>query len=94
VREDSTQAAIIELRAPRDPAGPALAPDLLHGADAIAHFLFGSRAARRKVYRLQAKGRLPIIRIGGRLCARRSALREWFREQERRAAAGGSGAQV
>jgi len=82
------KAEIIELRGRRDPAGPALAPDLLHGADAIATFLFGSPAARRRVYRLQAKGRLPIIRVGGRLCARRSALREWFAAEERRAAAG------
>jgi len=88
---DPKTAEVIALRGPRDPAGPALAPDLLHGADAIAHFLFGSPTARRRVYRLQAKGRLPIIRVGGRLCARRSALREWFHEQERRAAAGRTG---
>jgi len=88
MREDSTPAEVIELRGPRDPAGPALAPDLLHGADQIASFLFGTPAARRRVYRLRAKGRLPVIRVGGRLCARRSALRQWFSDRERRAAAG------
>jgi len=88
MRKHADTAEIVELRGPRDPAGPALAPDLLRGADEIAAFLFGSRAARRRVYRLQAKARLPIIRVGGRLCARRSALREWFAAEERRAAAG------
>jgi len=91
MRKHADTAEIVELHGPRDPAGPALAPDLLHGADQIASFLFGTPAARRRVYRLQSKGRLPVIRIGGRLCARRSALRDWFHEQERRAAAGGTG---
>jgi hypothetical protein len=65
-----------------------LSSDLLEGAGAIAEFLFGSSKKRRRVYWLleEAKGpRPPIIRMGGTITARKSAIREWFAEQEARA---------
>ncbi len=86
---DNRQPAdVIPLHVARPPSRPCLATDLLEGASAIAEFVFGDRAAARRVYRLRDKGRLPVIRVGGRLVARRSALRQWFIERERDAARG------
>jgi hypothetical protein len=62
-----------------------LADDMLHGADAIARFIFGARASRRKVYHLAECTRIPIFRIGSVLCARRSVLMNWITAQESRA---------
>lgn len=61
-----------------------LAPDLLCGADQIAEFLFGNARQRRKVYHLAETSRLPVFRLGSKLCARRSVLMGWIAEQERR----------
>jgi hypothetical protein len=69
-------------------AGAEIAPDLLRGAAEIAAFLYGTPAAARRVYALRARDRLPLVRIGGRLCARRSILRAWLAERERDAAQG------
>jgi hypothetical protein len=62
-----------------------LADDLLRGADAIAEFIFGERASRRKVYYLAECTKLPVFRLGSVLCARRSVLLAWIAGQEGRA---------
>ena len=61
-----------------------LADDLLHGADAIAEFIFGARGSRRKVYFLAECARLTVFRLGTMLCARRSVLMRWIAGQENR----------
>jgi hypothetical protein len=61
-----------------------IAEDLLIGAKAIAAFLFGDGSERRKVFHLAETSRIPIFRLGGRLCARRSVLMAWIAEQEKR----------
>lgn len=63
---------------------PTLAADLLHGAEAIAIFVFGDIRHRRKVYYYasDAKMRLPTFRIGNVICARKSKLLEWIEMQE------------
>jgi hypothetical protein len=67
-----------------------LADDLLHGADDIAAFIFGTRENRhknrRKVYYLAECSRLPVFRLGSMLCARRSVLLNWIAAQEGRVA--------
>jgi hypothetical protein len=60
------------------------ADDLLCGADQIAAFLFGDARQRRKVYYLAETSRLPVFRLGSKLCARRSVLIAWIASQERR----------
>ncbi|MGE3875949.1 MAG: hypothetical protein AB7F74_23590 [Parvibaculaceae bacterium] len=64
-----------------------LADDLIEGATAIAEFIWGRGAQAKRVYRIVETGRLPVSRIGGRLHARRSVLREWIAGQERRSIA-------
>ena len=64
-----------------------LAEDILRGADAIAEFIFGERASRRKVYYFAECTRIPIFRLGSVLCARRSVLLKWIQSQEERARA-------
>lgn len=61
-----------------------LADDLLHGAEAIAVFVFGDVKHRRKVYYYasDAKVRMPVFRIGNVICARKSKLLEWIEVQE------------
>jgi hypothetical protein len=66
--------------------GENLASDLLCGAEDIADFLFGDRKHRRKVYHLAETSRLPVFRLGSKLCARRSVLTAWIAEQESRSA--------
>jgi hypothetical protein len=61
------------------------ADDLLCGADEIARFLFGPNGSRRKVYYLAACTRIPVFRLGAKLCARRSVLLGWVAGQESRA---------
>jgi hypothetical protein len=61
------------------------ANDLLCGADEIAKFLFGPSGSRRKVYYLAACTRIPVFRLGTKLCARRSVLLSWIAGQENRA---------
>ena len=63
-------------------ATESLGDDLLQGADQIAHFLFGDRARRRRVYHLAENSRLPVFRIGALLCGRKSSLLAWIAEQE------------
>jgi len=61
-----------------------LGDDLLHGAEAIAVFVFGTEKHRRKVYHYagDAKFRLPVFRIGNVICARKSKLIAWIEAQE------------
>jgi len=65
--------------------GDDFANDLLCGADEIAKFLFGPNGSRRKVYYLAACTRIPVFRLGTKLCARRSVLLGWIASQESRA---------
>jgi hypothetical protein len=60
--------------------------DLLHGAAAIAEFLFGDRKYRRKVFYLAERSKLPIFRLRSQLCARKSSLLKFVEEQETRRA--------
>lgn len=63
-----------------------LANDLLRGAGEIAAFLFGddTPANRRSVYHLSKTGRLPMTKLGSKLCACRSALDAALRPDEPR----------
>lgn len=53
--------------------------DLLYGMPRIAAFLRMKPAQARH---LSDKGSLPTFRIGRRVCARRSTLRQWLADQE------------
>ena len=59
-----------------------LASDILHGASAIAHFLYGHEEHRRKVYRLAATGKLPHFRLGASICSRKSVISHWIETGE------------
>jgi hypothetical protein len=61
-----------------------IAGDLLHGADAIATFLYGDPACRRKIYHLVATSNLPVFKLGAMICARRSKLLDYIERQEQR----------
>jgi hypothetical protein len=65
---------------------PALASDLLKGAEQIATFMFGDPAERRQVYHLASEvapqDRLPVFRLGAVICARKSTLLAWVAERE------------
>jgi hypothetical protein len=63
---------------------PEFSQDLLRGAEEIAQFLFGDRELRRKVYHLVATSNLPVFKLGSMICARKSVLLNWIREQEAR----------
>ena len=56
--------------------------DLLFGAFAISHFVFGDKGQRRRVYHLAEKHGLPVFYIGSTICARRSRLRAWLDEKD------------
>jgi hypothetical protein len=59
-----------------------LADDLLRGARQISHFIFGEAKHGSKIYYLARNSRLPVFRMGGMLCARRSILMAWIASQE------------
>jgi len=64
----------------------AISDDLLRGADEIALFMFGDARMRRRVY-YYARNRdlvMPVFRMGGVFCARKSSLRTWVNRQEGR----------
>jgi hypothetical protein len=63
---------------------PEFSKDLLRGAEEIAEFLFGDRKLRRKVYHLVATSNLPVFKLGAMLCARKSVLLQWVKDQEDR----------
>ncbi|WP_211109475.1 hypothetical protein [Azospirillum tabaci] len=56
--------------------------DLLEGADAIAEFVYGDAADKRKVYHLVQNGRFPAFRLGDKVCARKSIILGWIERQE------------
>jgi len=58
--------------------------DLLSGAAEIAEFLYGDRNRKRHVYNLADRG-VPLFRMGGEICGRRSVLANWIAEQEAQA---------
>lgn len=60
------------------------AQDLLRGAEEIAQFLYGERELRRKVYHLVATSNLPVFKLGSMICARKSVLLKWVKDQEER----------
>lgn len=64
-----------------------LGDDLLHGAHAIAKFMFGDAKHRRKVYYLtgEAPKGMPHFKMGSVICARKSTILNWIAEQEGRA---------
>jgi hypothetical protein len=62
---------------------PEFSQDLLRGADSIARFLFGDRQ-RRRVYHLVTTSNLPVFKLGSTICARRSVLLKWIKDQEER----------
>lgn len=61
-----------------------IADDLLSGASEIAAWLYGDPKKRRKVYHLAETSNFPHFKMGSKLHARKSVLREWFHTQERR----------
>ncbi len=60
------------------------ANDLLQGADAIAAFIYGDKGYRRKIYHLASINSIPTFNLGAIVCARKSTLVEWIKEQESR----------
>jgi hypothetical protein len=60
----------------------AFSEDLMIGAAPIAEFLFGHPRKVRKIYYLSQHSRMPLFRIGSRLCARKSVLLVWIEQQE------------
>lgn len=69
-----------------------LADDLLHGADEIARFVYGSpddertaESNRRKIYHAADKHGLPAFKLGGTMTARRSTILKWIEAQEQAA---------
>jgi len=67
-------------------ADDTLAGDLLIGADEISEHLYGNPALRRKIYHLRKARRIPVFVMSGQLCARKSTLKAWIEEQEKRGA--------
>ena len=59
---------------------------MIEGAAAIAEFIYRSRDARycRKIYYLAETSKIPIHRLGSRLCLRPSAYKNWIAGQEAR----------
>jgi hypothetical protein len=59
---------------------------MIEGAAAIAEFIYHSRAPRylRKIYYLAENSKLPILRLGSRLCLRPSTYKSWIASQEAR----------
>ena len=69
-----------------------LSDDLMRGADEIRLFLFGhtedqrqAESNRRSVYHLADKHGLPLFKLGGVLCGRKSTILRWIEAQERAA---------
>ncbi len=59
--------------------------DLLEEAEAIAEFMFGDPKRKRAVYHMASRQRLPVFKMGSKLCARKSALLAWIEAKERAA---------
>lgn len=60
------------------------APDLLRGAGEIAEFIYGrdTPANRRRIYNLGKTSKVPLIKLGGNVAAKRSSLDRFFAAQE------------
>ncbi|MCO7736456.1 DNA-binding protein [Brucella intermedia] len=56
--------------------------DLLYGVPAIADFL---RMTQPAVYHLSRRADWPGFKIGGKVCARRSAIDQWISDMETKA---------
>ena len=56
--------------------------DLLYGVPAIATFL---RMSEPAVYHLSRRADWPGFKIGGKVCARRSAIDQWISDMEAKA---------
>lgn len=60
--------------------------DLLFGAQEIAAYVFGDVRFAGRVYDLRRRSRpphrFPMFTMGGTLCARRSMIDLWYRQQE------------
>ncbi|MEA2823032.1 MAG: hypothetical protein QOJ86_5036 [Bradyrhizobium sp.] len=67
---------------PPTPTHGTIGGDILRGADCIAAFLYGDARQRRKVYNLVERQRLPHFRLGASICARKSILLAWIKQQE------------
>jgi hypothetical protein len=80
---------MLESKQPASSAGTAepcpLADDMIRGADAIAEWM---GLNRRQIYHLAATSRLPVFKMGSILCARKSRLMDWIKEQEERSIGG------
>ena len=62
---------------------PNFAQDQQRRAEEIAQFLYGDRELlRRKVYHLVATSNFPIFKLGSMICAHKSELLSWIRDQE------------
>ena len=61
---------------------PPLAEDLLEGAREIATFLYGNADDVSKVRRAIRTRQIPVFKIGGTVCARRSTILRWITTQE------------
>lgn len=57
--------------------------DILKGAAAISNYLFGTAKRRREIYYLSERSCLPVFKLGAMICARRSTLETWIKDQER-----------
>jgi hypothetical protein len=73
-----------------------VADDILRGAKAIGRFLLpkldGDRVRtdkqlQRCIFHLLQTTDLPVFRVGGIICARKSALLKWLADQEEKRAA-------
>jgi hypothetical protein len=62
--------------------------DLLHGIPEIARHL-GLRT-HRQAYHAVASGHVPAFKLGGKWCARKSTLNEFFAQKERETLAQGA----
>lgn len=63
-------------------AEPCLADDLLRGTKRIADHLYGDERQARKVNYLFETKQLPLFKLGGMICGRKSTLSRWIAEQE------------
>lgn len=63
---------------------PALADDMLHGAKAIARFIYGDDSDKntRRIYHAADKLGMPTFQMGATVCARKSTLLKWIEKQE------------
>lgn len=66
--------------------------DILHGAAAIAKFLYGDAEQRRKVYYRVDRGEIPHFYLGDTVCSTRSALTRMIVREMRESLSGAEAA--